>query len=223
VTFDAVIFDCDGVLVDSEVLALEVELSLLGELGLEYDPVAFAHRYMGMPDAAFFAALGADYRDRTGRSLPDTFPGLHRQRLTQALAMRLRAVPDVELAGAACSSRKAVASSSTPAALRGKLEQVGLWASFAPHIYGGTLVKRGKPAPNLFLHAADALGVSPSRCLVLEDSVNGVLAGCAAGMTVWGFVGGRHCSAASGPALVSAGASRSVGDWREFVRLLERR
>ena len=93
---------------------------------------------------------------------------------------------------------------------------------FAPHVYSADDVVLPKPAPDLFLHAAAKLGIDPVRCLVFEDSINGVTAGRAAGMRVWGFTGGRHHGDDSGAHLISAGAERVVTSWAEAAELLER-
>jgi beta-phosphoglucomutase-like phosphatase (HAD superfamily) len=115
---------------------------------------------------------------------------------------------------------KAVASSSTREGLERKLRQVGLWEHFAPHVYSADHVVHAKPAPDLFLHTAEALGVAPDECLVLEDSVNGVIAARAAGMRVWGFLGGGHSHDRLGARLTAAGAERLVQDWPEAAQLL---
>lgn len=213
---EAVIFDCDGVLVDSEVLALAVELAALAEIGLIYKPAEFKRRFLGMPDSAFFSALSADSLARRGSPLPETFPQLHAKRYDTALRERLTEVVGAARAVRQCTVKKAVASSSETKMLRFKLEKVGLWETFAPHVYSGDLVERGKPAPDLFLYAARKLGVEPSRSVVIEDSMNGILAGRAAGMMVWGFVGGGHCSASSGAELRGAGAERIIENWGDF-------
>jgi beta-phosphoglucomutase-like phosphatase (HAD superfamily) len=108
---------------------------------------------------------------------------------------------------------KAVASSTGVAQLESKLRKTAMWELFAPHAYSADLVARAKPAPDIFLHAAAAIGVPPGRCLVLEDSVNGVRAGLAAGMRVWGFVGGGHCGAEWGETLKDAGCETVVDAW----------
>jgi len=95
-----------------------------------------------------------------------------------------------------------------------------LWELFAPHVYSADHVVHAKPAPDLFLHAADALRVAPAACLVLEDSTNGVAAGRAAGMRVWGFTGGGHMDDASGARLLSAGAERLIANWPEAAKAL---
>ncbi len=211
---DAIIFDCDGVLVDSEVLALEVEIAALAEIGLAYGEDAFKARFMGMSDKAFFDALDADHRLRLGSGLPPGFRDICKARY-HASWDRLVEVPGARAAVSGLRQPKAVASSSTTAALERKLRQTDLWPHFAPHVYSADHVTHSKPAPDLFLHAAAALGVRPGDCLVLEDSVNGVVAARAAGMTVWGFMGGGHMDAASGARLSEAGAERLIRSWPE--------
>ena len=216
---EAVIFDCDGVLVDSEVLALEVELAALAEVGLHYEEEDFKARFMGMSTTAFYDALEADHRLHFDRDLPEGFRDLCSARY-RASWHRLGEVPGAREAIAKVSHLKAVASSSGADALARKLELTGLSAHFAPHIYSSDHVTHAKPAPDLFLHAAEALGVAPAHCLVIEDSSNGVRAGRAAGMTVWGFLGGGHMNDAMGKRLLAAGADRLVRNWNEAGALL---
>jgi HAD superfamily hydrolase (TIGR01509 family) len=215
----AVIFDCDGVLVDSEILAHEVEIEVLQSIGLHYDRHDFTARFMGMSDAAFFAALEEDGKARLGRSIIDEIRGPMDERLRQAVAERLTEVPGARRAVMSLRRAKAVASSSTTHRLHVKLGKTGLWEHFAPHVYSAEHVTHAKPAPDLFLHAAAKLGVQPGECLVIEDSVNGVLAGRAAGMLVWGFGGGGHMTDRLTARLVEVGAERVVTNWLEAEAL----
>jgi beta-phosphoglucomutase-like phosphatase (HAD superfamily) len=155
----------------------------------------------------------------------DVIRGELAARLRQTMVARLTEIPGAGAAVAGTPLLKAVASSSTKEGLERKLKQVGLWAHFEPHVYSADHVVNAKPAPDLFLHAADRLGVRPDECLVLEDSVNGVTAARAAGMRVWGFLGGghvhgRHFREKMGARLTAAGAERLVQDWPEAARLL---
>jgi len=211
----AVIFDCDGVLVDSEILAHEVETQVLDEIGLHYDRHEFTARFMGMSDAAFFAALEADGQARLGRSISAEIRGPMNERMRRAVEERLTEVPGALRAVAALRHAKAVASSSTADRLAKKLRKTGLWDHFAPLIFSAEHVTHAKPAPDLFLHAARALAVQPAHCLVIEDSINGVVAGRAAGMRVWGFGGGGHMSERLTARLAEAGAERIVASWGE--------
>ena len=211
----AIIFDCDGVLVDSEILAQEVERAVLGEIGLHYDAHDFTVRFMGRSDKAFYALLEADGRERLGRSIEHEIRGPMGALYKEAIDTRLAEVPGALRAVAAVRHVKAVASSSTGPHLEKKLRRTQLWDHFAPHVYSADHVEHSKPAPDLFLHAAKALGVDPVQCLVIEDSVNGVLAARAAGMRVWGFLGGGHMSPRMAVPLAEAGAERIVKDWAE--------
>lgn len=211
----AVIFDCDGVLVDSEILAIEIEIVLLAECGLTYEPDEYRHRFLGMNDAAFREALDADCRQRTGRALPADFIDRAHHRRWDACQSRLAEVAGCGDAVAALALPKAVASSSGADFLREKLRLTGLLDAFDPHVYSADLVARAKPHPDVFLHAAAQLGVDPGACLAIEDSVNGVRSARAAGMTVWGFAGGGHMDDAAAARLVEAGAAEVVGCWAE--------
>jgi HAD superfamily hydrolase (TIGR01509 family) len=211
----AVIFDCDGVLVDSEILAHEVESEVLDGIGLHYDRHEFTARFMGMSDAAFFAALEADGQARLRRSIIEEIRGPMNERMRRAVEERLAEVPGALHAVRALRHTKAVASSSTADRLGVKLRKTGLWDQFAPHIFSAEHVKHAKPAPDLFLLAAAALAAQPAHCLVIEDSINGVLAGRAADMRVWGFGGGGHMSERLTTRLSEAGAERIVSSWAE--------
>jgi HAD superfamily hydrolase (TIGR01509 family) len=135
--------------------------------------------------------------------------------MRRAVEERLTEVPGALRAVAALRHAKAVASSSTADRLAKKLRKTGLWDHFAPLIFSAEHVTHAKPAPDLFLHAARALAVQPAHCLVIEDSINGVVAARAAGMRVWGFGGGGHMSERLTARLAEAGAERIVASWGE--------
>jgi HAD superfamily hydrolase (TIGR01509 family) len=217
----AVIFDCDGVLVDSEVLIHAIELEVLAELGLHYDSGPFKARFMGMSDTAYFAALDQEAMTLIGRTIEAEARPRMQARIREAFDRELREVAGAVEAARTVRQPRAVASSSSIAALDYKLKKLGLWELFAPYIYSSQHVAHAKPAPDLFLHAAAMLDVPPAECLVIEDSVNGVKAGLAAGMTVWGFSGGGHMDAAMSARLGEAGAHRLVADWPEARALFE--
>jgi HAD superfamily hydrolase (TIGR01509 family) len=215
----AIIFDCDGVLVDSEVLAHEVETRVLGDIGLTYDRREFTARFMGMSDAAFWDALEKDGWERLGRSITAELRDPMKELMRHAVLTRLTEVPGARHAVASVAHPKAVASSSTRQGLEIKLRKVGHWDHFAPHVYSAEDVVHAKPAPDLFLHAARNLKIAPAACLVIEDSINGVTAARAAGMRAWGFLGGGHMDDHIGERLLGAGAERLVRDWDEAARL----
>jgi beta-phosphoglucomutase-like phosphatase (HAD superfamily) len=216
--FEAVIFDCDGVLVDSETLAVRGERAALADLGLFYSPEDYVRRFTGLHDGLFFDLLKTEYAAAHGASAPDDFE----ERVLAGRRREMHALTIIDGADLALRRTRAaigavaVASSSRAHFLDGKLKRMGLFELAAPHIYSADLVANGKPAPDIFLYTAERLGVAPQCCLVLEDSVNGVKAGLAAGMTVWGFVGGGHCFSGYGARLEDAGAERVIGDYEAF-------
>jgi HAD superfamily hydrolase (TIGR01509 family) len=218
----AVIFDCDGVLVNSEEIAQDVELTMLAEVGLLYDRREYMARFMGTSEDTWWQGLEADALARLGRSIRDELHAPLAERMRAEFRTRLAEIPGAAAAVSRVRQPKAVASSSGSQSLRLKLKMVGHWDLFAPHVYSADDVVAPKPAPDLFQHAAARLGVNADRCLVIEDSINGVVAGRAAGMRVWGFTGGRHHSDDSGEHLIDAGAERVVADWAEAAELIAR-
>lgn len=218
--FKAVLFDCDGVLVDSEVLALEVELKLLAEHGLTFAHEDYVTRFMGLSYEKFHAVMHDEAMARLGAPLPVSFRDTLATRLRQTMIARLTAIAGAVDAVAATRLPKSVASSSTKEGLERKLRQVGLWQQFDPHVYSAEHVTHAKPAPDLFLYASARLGIAPADCLVIEDSINGVKAGIAAGMTVWGFLGGGHADAGLGERLKVAGAQKLLMDWAQAMPYL---
>ncbi|MDD2868517.1 HAD-IA family hydrolase [Neomegalonema sp.] len=189
------IFDCDGVLADSEPLAVASLREALAAQGAQVSEAGIYRDCLGRSLKDGAKAL----RELHGVAEPEAAMAAMMERLARRLPLELRAV-----SGAAEAAREAlrrgaricVASSSPPERLRLSLEVAGLLEIFAPHVFSAALVRRGKPAPDLFLHAAAALEVPPERCLVIEDSPAGVEAARAAGMRVAGFLGGGHAEGA---------------------------
>ncbi len=201
-------------------LALEVELAILGEQGLTFERGDYINRFMGLSYEAFHRVMDEEAQRRIGRPISDAIREDLAARLRQTMIARLTEISGASAAVASVTLPKAVASSSTREGLERKLRQVGLWDHFAPHVYSAEHVTHAKPAPDLFLHAASALGIAPADCLVIEDSVNGVLAARAAGMRCWGFLGGGHAHDGLSARLTGAGAERIVADWPEAACLL---
>jgi HAD superfamily hydrolase (TIGR01509 family) len=188
--------------VDSEVIALKVELEMLAEQGLTFEQSDYVIRFMGLSTDAYHAAIDEEARNRLGRPIAEAIR--QSERLRAVMVAELTEVPGAIHAVKELTLPKAIASSGSVGGLERKLKRTGLWGYFAPHVYGAEHVPKAKPAPDLFLHAAAALDVAPADCLVLEDSVNGVMGARAAGMTVWGFLGGGHATdglGESGPAV----------------------
>lgn len=209
---DAVIFDFDGVLADSETLAVAVERAALAELGLHYGHEDYVARFCGLPDADFLTAIAGDLA-HSGTAMPASLgDDLHRKRKA-AYRTELKAIVGAAAFAQRLNVPKAVASSSMTDSLTEKLQTTGLYDLFVPYIFSTELVHNGKPAPDLFLYAAQRLDCPPAACLVVEDSVNGVRAGINAGMAVWGFIGGGHATPRLGELLRAAGASRVFADY----------
>lgn len=183
---ELVIFDCDGVLIDSERLALRVDIEMLHELGWPLGEGEVIERFVGRSDRDTRAAIEA----HLGRALPTEWDARLNVLYREAFAAELTAVPGVVGALDQISLPTCVASSGTHEHLRFTLGLTGLYARFEGRIFSAEDVGRGKPAPDVFLHAAAQMGVAPERCLVVEDSHSGVQAARAAGMRVLAFAGG---------------------------------
>jgi len=194
---DLVIFDCDGVLVDSEPLSVQVDIEAVAELGLRLSRDEVIERFVGRSKQD----IRADIEAQLGHAVPSGWFERADERLREAWVAELRPVAGVEEALELIDTPSCVASSSEPAQLRFKLELTGLYERFAGRIFSATEVPNGKPAPDLFLHAAARMGAQPERCVVVEDSRHGVEAARAAGMRVLAFVGGglTPASALAGP------------------------
>jgi len=202
---ELVIFDCDGVLVDSEMLACRSLAETLSQHGLPLTLEEVFERFLGRS----FGLVEAYYRDRMDRPMPEAFRADFRRRIEAAFAADLRPIEGVDPVLSTLDLPFCLASSSDPARLRLTLRAAGLADRFGERVYSAVEVPHGKPAPDLFLFAAGRMGVAPDRCLVIEDTVPGVRAGKAAGMTVWGFTGGSHCVGRDiGRNLSDAGADR---------------
>lgn len=206
---ELVIFDCDGVLVESEVISLDETQRALARLGLDLTIGEVRDLFLGISETSV-AAVAAE---RFGVTLPPAFFDDLRAAVMTRFDTELTAVPGIVTALEALAGRVCVASSSRPERIRRSLEVAGLADRFDGAMFSARMVARGKPAPDLFQLAARRLGATPARCLVIEDSVAGVEAAVAAGMAVFGFVGGRHLAGTDqGERLARAGASRIFDD-----------
>ncbi|MFL6844844.1 MAG: HAD family hydrolase [Allosphingosinicella sp.] len=212
-------FDFDGVIADSEILSNAVLAEALTGLGHPTTTAEAIERYIGLHWADTCAAIEA----RIGRTLPEAFKAdtgaAFASRVDEVVAVPgihafLEALPGLP---------KAVASSSPVSWLRSSLERFGLERHFGAHLYSAAEhVGRGKPYPDIYLHAARALGVEPSKVLVLEDTAPGVKAARAAGMTVVGLCAGTHCGSGYGERLSAAGARRIASTYTEVLEFIER-
>ena len=216
--FDLIIFDCDGVLVDSEVFSCRAHAETLTRHGYPITADGVLNRFLGVSDQEARQIVEREL----GRKLPDDFEQEVKQVTLQHYVGDLQAISHVGEAIAAIGLSKCVASSGTPEKIRHGLTCAGLYSQFVPHIFSATEVRRGKPAPDLFLFAAEHMNTRPERCLVIEDSVPGVTGAGAAGMTVLGFLGGSHCGPGHGAMLRAAGAAETFGDMRQLPALITR-
>jgi len=213
---DLVIFDCDGVLIDSELIGARVEAAELARVGIPVAEGEILTRFVGMSAQAMFRTLEIEHR----RALPEGFAAAVQMAIEAAFERDLQVIPGIHETLDRLPMARCVASSSTLARLRHSLGLTGLYARFAPHVFSAEQVARGKPAPDLFLHAAAGMRCAPARCLVIEDSISGVRGASAAGMRVWGFVGGGHCADGHDARLREAGAEGVFQDMSELPTLL---
>ncbi|MDF2096968.1 HAD family hydrolase [Aquibaculum arenosum] len=218
-TTSLLIFDCDGVLIDSEALSARAWCEVLSDCGVAYDEAEMAARYTGYTDAMLAEAVG---RER-GVTLPDDILARVLDHSLGLFARELRPIAGItellgDLAGARC-----VASNSSRARLRETLRLAGLSESFAAEaVFSAEEVPRPKPAPDLHAHAAQRMGFAPGEALVIEDSVTGVQAARTAGIPVIGFLGASHSLPGQGERLRAAGAGWIAEDAQDLARLLVR-
>lgn len=183
-----VIFDCDGVLVDSEPLSIRVLIDVARAHGAELDEAEAYRKFLGRSLSNLVSVLDSDF----GISADEGFLERMRRDLYARFETELQPVAGVAEALATLPFRRCVASSSQPERIRLSLRLTGLLSYFEPDIFSATMVENGKPAPDLFLHAARAMETEPVHCIVIEDSPAGILAAKRAGMTVFAFTGGSH-------------------------------
>ena len=214
--FEAILFDCDGVLVDSEPITMAVLRDLLAEAGWDMPLAECMAEFVGVTVRSKTALIEA----RTGQPLTDAWMARFYAERNAALTASLQAIPGahaaVEAAHAVTSGRIACASGADRFKVEMQLAQVGLAPWFTGAVFSGHEMPRTKPAPDVYLAAAAHLGAAPARCLVVEDTPTGVQAGVAAGATVWAYCppGGQ------GDALRAAGAQRLLARMDELPGLL---
>jgi HAD superfamily hydrolase (TIGR01509 family) len=209
-----IIFDCDGVLVDSEVLSCRCLCEALAGCGIEVGLEETLDLFLGR---SLDAVL--EHYQGLGRSIPRQFPTELMVKVQETFRAALCPIDGIGSVLEGLNIPHCVASSSTLDRVSLSLSLTGLAGHFGDRLYTAQMVDRGKPAPDLFLYAARRMQADPSRTLVIEDSVSGVRAAKAAGMTVWGFVGGSHYRSRDGAAsLRDAGADRVFARMADFWR-----
>jgi HAD superfamily hydrolase (TIGR01509 family) len=211
--FDLVIFDCDGVLVDSELITNRIFARMLNEMGIPVSLEDMFEQFVGrsMPQCLEMTA------GLLGRPVPDEFLPEFQARATAALKLELKAVPGIEQVLATVGIPYCVASSGTHEKMNTTLGATGLLPKFQGKMYSVTEVARSKPAPDVFLYAAKQSGVDASACAVIEDTPTGVRAGVAAGMTVFGY-----SALTPQQRLIAAGAHYTFEHMRDLPDLISR-
>jgi HAD superfamily hydrolase (TIGR01509 family) len=209
---DLIIFDCDGVLVDSEVLSCRCLSEALGKCGVRLEVAEALELFLGRSTTA----VEQHYTAR-GVKFPAHFLSDLKLRVREVFQSSLRPIPGIASLLSGLRTPHCVASSSDLDRVSLSLALTGLSPHFGDRLYTSQMVARGKPAPDLFLYAAAKMQASPARTLVIEDSISGVAAARAAGMKVWGFVGGSHYESRDGRAILyGAGADRVFDRMADF-------
>lgn len=211
---DLIIFDCDGVIIDSEIISAQQLIDALAPMGIEIDLEFVARNFLGRS----YPMVMEEIRRAFGVDLPPSFEEEYRARLLAAFERSLKIIPHVAdvIAGLDCPF--CLATSSSPARVARSLEIVGMAHAFEGRVYTASLVSKGKPAPDLFLHVSAEARVDPAHCLVIEDSLNGVRAAKAAGMPVWRFTGGSHLNGRALESPAGATADLSFASFAEFAK-----
>jgi len=185
---ELVIFDCDGVLVDSELLSAQMVIEVFAEIGVSVD-LPFVYKYFV---GHSFTTVAAQYARDHGKNIPENFVEEYRRRLLESFDGHLKPMLGIEDVLSKLSVASCVATGSSPTRVAKSLAVTGLMHHFERTVFTTSLVTKGKPSPDIFFYAAKAMGVSPQNCLVIEDSTAGVEGGKAAGMITWQFKGGVH-------------------------------
>jgi HAD superfamily hydrolase (TIGR01509 family) len=211
---DLIIFDCDGVLVDSELLSFRCLTEVLAAHGIALGLDQALDLFLGRSTTAILERYRA-----LGRPLSESFSTELKASNRAAFRDALRPIEGVGSVLEGLRIPHCVASSSDIDRVSFSLGLTGLAAHFGERLYTAQMVQRGKPAPDLFLYAAERMRADPHKTLVIEDSVSGVKAAKAAGMTAWGFVGGSHYQSRDGNAMLTeAGADRIFARMADFWR-----
>jgi HAD superfamily hydrolase (TIGR01509 family) len=211
-----VIFDCDGVLVDSEVIACREDAACLSEAGFPVTPEEMARRFVGTSAKSMLVTLSEQYQRQPRPGLNE----LRQARIVAAFEGELQPIPGIREALSQLHAKRCIASSSPLHRIVRSLELTGLRDYFADSLYSASMVSRGKPAPDLFLYAAAQMKIDPSECVVIEDSPSGVVGAVTAGMRVIGFVGGSHCGPGHAERLRAAGADVVISLMADLPKVL---
>jgi HAD superfamily hydrolase (TIGR01509 family) len=213
-----IIFDCDGVLVDSEIIAHALLAKMMTDLGHPMTTAEAVQKFAGRSLVDTLSLIETSL----GRSIPDELGQRYGRLLLERLRRDLKPIAGVEAAITALPYPRCVASSSPLERTRLSLQATGLASLFGANIFSATQVAHGKPAPDLHLLAATRMGVAPEHCVVIEDSALGVTAGRAAGMNVIGFTGAAHATRDAARRLAAAGACGVISAMVDLPATVER-
>jgi HAD superfamily hydrolase (TIGR01509 family) len=211
-SFELIIFDCDGVLVDSELITNRIFISLLNELGLTISMDDMFERFVGR-SMEYCVGL---VEEMLGGKVPENFVDTFQLKSKYALETELKAVPGIESALDSIQIPYCVASSGSHEKMKTTLGITGLYSRFESKMFSVTEVEKGKPAPDVFLLAANRFNTSPDACAVVEDAPAGVIAGVSAGMTVFGY-----SALTPSQRLLEAGAHQVFDTMSELPKLVE--
>ncbi|TCD13172.1 HAD family hydrolase [Oricola cellulosilytica] len=210
-----VIFDCDGVLIDSEAISARILIEQLAGVGIDVDAAYVQQNFLGRS----WAKVASEVRSAHHLDLSSDFEERYRRELMTAFENELRSVDGVETVLNELAVSCCVATSSSPKRALRSLEMTGLLPYFGKRLFTASEVANGKPAPDLFLLAAASLGFQPQNCLVIEDSVPGVQAARAAGMHVYRFLGGSHLRGTAPPVRTMPADVVNFDNWRDFYEM----
>jgi HAD superfamily hydrolase (TIGR01509 family) len=215
---DLVIFDCDGTLVDSEVIAARVDTDLLAEAGIQIEVEDFIARYAGLTFTETALLIEQEYKVPLQASIIDR----SRQILDRRLASEVREIEGARAAVLGVKGAKCVCSNSTPERLQAMLGHTGLLPFFGDNIFSARDLPshKPKPAPDIFLYAAEKMHADPANSFAIEDSAHGITGARRAGMRVIGFTGGAHSWPGHADALTEAGAETVIRRWADLPPVL---
>ena len=216
-SIELIIFDCDGVLIDSEIIVCRLTSEEFTRLGFPVSTQHVIERFAGRPEHEMIEEVEAEW----GQAVPPEFFTSLKRRVEEAYATELQIMPGIAELLEGLRADFCVASSSYPTKLRLGLETVGLYKRFAPNVVSASYIAHGKPAPDIFIYAAGWMQTTVTKCLVIEDSIPGVRAAVAAGMRVFGYTGGTHCPPGHEKRLLEAGAERVFGDFAAMDGVLQ--
>jgi HAD superfamily hydrolase (TIGR01509 family) len=214
-----IIFDCDGVLIDSEILSARVDAEILSEIGYEISAEELAHRFAGLTTERIFQLVG----EELGRSVPEKIITRAKRETDQKLKEEVLPIAGVQEMLDLLDDPRCICSNSRPERLEISLIKAGLWDRFRPYVFSAQAIGegRGKPAPDVFLHAAKIFETAPADAIVIEDSVAGVTGAVAAGMRVIGFTGASHTWPGHSEVLMEAGAMTVIKRLSELPAMVE--